>query len=56
MPLQFLRDLFINIRIRDVVDILIVAIVLYKLFTLIKETRAEQLIKGIGLVGVDQIK
>lgn len=32
---------------RDVIDILIVAAVLYKLFTLIKETRAEQLTKGI---------
>jgi len=32
------------------VDILIVAIVLYKLFTLIKETRAEQLLKGIGVL------
>lgn len=32
---------------RDVIDILIVAAVLYKLFTLIRETRAEQLTKGI---------
>ena len=36
-----------NIRINDIVDILIVALVLYKLFMLIKETRAEQLTKGI---------
>lgn len=48
--LQFTNDFFINIRIRDVIDILIVAVVLYKLFTLIKETRAEQLIKGIGIL------
>lgn len=32
---------------RDVIDIVIVAVVLYKLFTLIRETRAEQLTKGI---------
>lgn len=32
---------------RDVIDILIVALVIYKLFTLIRETRAEQLTKGI---------
>ncbi|MGN9165728.1 diadenylate cyclase CdaA [Tissierellaceae bacterium HCP3S3_D8] len=32
---------------RDVIDILLVAVILYKLFTLIKETRAEQLTKGI---------
>lgn len=48
--LQFTNDFFINIRIRDIIDILIVAVVLYKLFTLIKETRAEQLIKGIGIL------
>jgi len=48
--LQFLSDLFMNIRIRDIVDILIVAVVFYKLYTLIRETRAEQLIKGIGVL------
>jgi diadenylate cyclase len=48
--LQYLADIFANIRIRDIVDILIVAVVIYKLFTLIKETRAEQLIKGIGVL------
>ena len=45
--LQGLIDLFSNMRIRDVIDILIVAAVLYKFYTLLKETRAEQLIKGI---------
>lgn len=45
--LQYLSGLFLNVRIRDIIDILIVAAVLYKLFTLIKETRAEQLTKGI---------
>lgn len=34
-------------RIRDIIDILIVAAVLYKFYTLLRETRAEQLIKGI---------
>lgn len=48
--MQYLSDIFANIRIRDIVDILIVAVVIYKLFTLIKETRAEQLIKGIGVL------
>ncbi|HMM69843.1 diadenylate cyclase CdaA [Gudongella oleilytica] len=48
--MQYLADIFANIRIRDIVDILIVALVIYKLFTLIKETRAEQLIKGIGVL------
>lgn len=40
-------DLFININIRDIVDMVIVAFVFYKLYMLIRETRAEQLIKGI---------
>lgn len=50
IKLQYLANIFANIRIRDIVDILIVAVVIYKLFTLIKETRAEQLIKGIGVL------
>lgn len=45
--LQYISSLFLNVRVRDVIDILIVAAVLYKLFTLIRETRAEQLTKGI---------
>ena len=39
-----------NITFSNVVDILIVAYILYKLFTLIHETRAEQLIKGLVFV------
>lgn len=39
--------IFYNIRIIDIMDILIVAYVIYKLLMLIKETRAEQLIKGL---------
>jgi len=39
--------LFLNIRIRDIFDILIVAMAFYKILMLIRETRAEQLIKGI---------
>lgn len=45
--MQFLRELFLTMRIKDVIDIIIVAAVFYKLFTLIRETRAEQLSKGI---------
>ncbi len=45
--MQSLSQIFINIRIRDIIDILLVALLFYKLFTLIKETRAEQLTKGI---------
>ena len=45
--MQYLIDLFSNVRMRDVIDIVIVAAVLYKLFVLLRETRAEQLAKGI---------
>ncbi len=47
MLLQYITNVLTNIRMRDVIDILVVAVIFYKLFTLIKETRAEQLIKGI---------
>lgn len=47
MLLQYIINVLTNLRMRDVIDILIVAIIFYKIFTLIKETRAEQLIKGI---------
>lgn len=39
-----------NITIRNVLDILIVGYIFYKLYTLIKESRAEQLIKGLALI------
>jgi len=45
--LQYLKDLFLNIRIRDIFDILIVAMAFYKILMLIRETRAEQLTKGL---------
>ncbi|MDO5724850.1 MAG: diadenylate cyclase CdaA [Tissierellia bacterium] len=47
---NFLFNNLNNFRIQDVVDILVVAYLLYKLFTLIKDTRAEQLIKGILMI------
>lgn len=39
-----------NISIWSIVDILVVAYIFYKGYTLIKETRAEQLLKGILLI------
>lgn len=45
--MQGVLDLFLNINIRDIIDMVIVAFVFYKLYMLIRETRAEQLIKGI---------
>ncbi|KXG75085.1 diadenylate cyclase CdaA [Thermotalea metallivorans] len=40
-------EMFLDIGIRDIIDMAIVAFVFYKLFMLIQETRAEQLIKGL---------
>lgn len=39
-----------NITIWNVLDILIVGYIFYKLYTLIRESRAEQLIKGLALI------
>jgi len=45
--LEQLMEMILNIGIRDIIDIIIVAFVFYKLYMLIRETRAEQLIKGL---------
>lgn len=48
--MHYLNQIFTNIRLRDIIDILFVAMLFYRLFTLIKETRAEQLTKGIVIL------
>ncbi len=45
--MEWIRDFFIHLTVFDVIDVAIVALLLVKLFGLIRETRAEQLIKGI---------
>ena len=45
--MELINRIFSGIRIRDIIDIIIVAAVFYKIFKLIRETRAEQLTKGI---------
>lgn len=45
--MENIMEIFMNFRIIDFFDILIVAIIFYKLLMLIRETRAEQLIKGL---------
>lgn len=42
-----LIDLIKNITFRNVIDIIIVAYILYEFYILIRETRAEQLLKGL---------
>lgn len=39
-----------NIRIQDIIDILVITYFIYRIMDFLKETRAEQLIKGVGIV------
>ncbi|NBI07747.1 TIGR00159 family protein [Senegalia massiliensis] len=45
--MEYFKGLILNIGLRDIIDMIIVAIAFYKIYTLVRETRAEQLIKGI---------
>ncbi|MBR7088611.1 MAG: diadenylate cyclase CdaA [Mogibacterium sp.] len=45
-----LTGLLLSIKITDVIDILIVAYILYRVLGMIKETRAQQLFRGILLI------
>lgn len=47
---NFFQNVFSGIGITDVIDILIVAFIVYKLLGLIRQTRAEQLLKGVLLL------
>lgn len=47
-----LIDLITHMKITDVLDIIIIAYLAYKLYELMKETRAEQLVKGILIIVV----
>ncbi|MDD2573036.1 MAG: diadenylate cyclase CdaA [Bacillota bacterium] len=42
-----MKEIIMSITLWDVIDIAVIAYVFYKIFMLIRETRAEQLIKGI---------
>ena len=48
--IQFFVDTFSDFGIADAIDIIIVTFVVYYLFKLILETRAQQIIKGILLL------
>lgn len=48
--INFLKAFVSEIRITYIIDIAIIAFVLYKLLSLIKETRAEQLVKGFVII------
>ncbi|MGF0040528.1 diadenylate cyclase CdaA [Peptoniphilaceae bacterium SGI.131] len=48
--LNELKLIISTIKITDIVDILVMSYVIYKLISLVKETRAEQLLKGLFFV------
>ncbi|MDO4662882.1 MAG: diadenylate cyclase CdaA [Tissierellia bacterium] len=48
--LNKLANLFQTIWITDIIDILIIAFIIYKIIQLLKETRAEQVLKGFIIV------
>lgn len=47
---EFFRNVFSDIGINDIIDILIVAFIVYKIIGFIQETRAAQLVKGLLLL------
>lgn len=49
---EFFSNAFSGIALNDIIDIFIVAFVIYKLLGLIKQTRAEQLLKGVVVLVV----
>ncbi len=48
--MSFFQYLISNVGFKDVIDILIVAVFLYAFFTLIRGTRAVQIIQGVGVL------
>ena len=47
---KFFENVFSDIGINDIIDIVIVAFLVYKLIGFIRESRAEQLVKGLLLL------
>lgn len=52
--MEFINELFLSlttVQLKDVIDVVVIAFAIYKLIMLVKETRAEQLLKGfIGIL------
>lgn len=49
---EFFQNVFIGFRLIDVLDIVIVAYLVYKILGFIQETRAQQLVRGLVLLGI----
>ena len=45
--LTYFKSFFMVLKVTDLIDILLIAFIVYQLLKLIKETRAMQLVKGI---------
>lgn len=49
---EFFQNVFVGFRLIDVLDIVIVAYLVYKILGFIQETRAQQLVRGLVLLGI----
>ena len=43
-------SVFNTIQIKDIIDILVITFIIFSVFKLIRETRAEQLLKGVVIL------
>lgn len=49
---EFFQNVFVGFRLIDVLDIVIVAYLVYKILGFIQETRAQQLVRGLVFLGI----
>lgn len=49
---EFFQNVFVGFRLIDVLDIIIVAYLVYKILGFIQETRAQQLVRGLVVLGI----
>lgn len=49
---DFFQNVFVGFRLIDVLDIIIVAYLVYKILGFIQETRAQQLVRGLVVLGI----
>lgn len=52
MFLGQIQGLFMTMRLWDILDILVVAFFLYRIYILIRDTRATALLKGLVFLGI----
>lgn len=49
---EFFQNVFVGFRLIDVLDVVIVAYLVYKILGFIQETRAQQLVRGLVVLGI----